>query len=146
MSHLKSIQKIGRPRVEEALVQAGGVVAHAARTLGVNRRTISRWMQKDPALRELVEEQRELLVDEAENVIAQAVNAGDVKAAQFVLSRLGKNRGWSERREISCAHLHVRTVVELPNDVLERAIMERLGVETLPEDPRELSKTLARLS
>ena len=59
MSQKKSLAAIGEDRAIEALVSTRGNVSMAAEKLGVNRRTISRWMVQHPHLRMLVSEQRD---------------------------------------------------------------------------------------
>jgi transposase-like protein len=88
-------------RVRKALQEAGGIVAHAARLLGVDRVTVWRWLKRYPELAQVREEARERLVDAAEDVIARAVEQGDVRAAMFVLDRLGWSRGWGRRQEMT---------------------------------------------
>lgn len=126
-----------------AIIKHRGILTKAARSLGYNSvASFNNRVRKTPALRQAAEEARYSLVDNAEAVVADAVDAGDVKAAQFVLTRLGKDRGWTERKEIANAHLHVHTAAELPQDLLERALAERLGVDALPESPDDLAQAL----
>ena len=59
MSQKKSLAAIGEDRVIEVLVSTQGNISMGAEKLGVNRRTISRWLVKNPQLRALVSEQRD---------------------------------------------------------------------------------------
>jgi hypothetical protein len=50
-----------------------------------------------PELREIVEEERELLLDNAENALHKAIMRGEAWAICFFLKTRGKARGYSER-------------------------------------------------
>ena len=77
-----------------------GNVTAAASRLGVNRRTISRWMNRHPHLRQLVDAERDRILDKAEQNVFEAVERGDLRASWFVLRTLGKDRGYAERTEV----------------------------------------------
>ena len=126
MSQKKSLAAIGEDRAIEALVSTRGNVSMAAEKLGVNRRTISRWMVQHPHLRMLVSEQRDRLLDKAEENVFEAVMQRDLKMSMFVLRTLGKNRGYTERREVS--QPTPRLIRNMPTDelvVMYKAATER---------------------
>ena len=140
MSQKKSLMAIGEDRAIKALVSTRGNVSRAAEKLGGNRRTISRWMVQFPHLRELVSEQRDRLLDKAEDNVFEAVMQGDLKMSMFVLRTLGKNRGYTERREVS--QPTPRPIRDMPTAelwVMHRAAMERgETVEGLSEEERQI--------
>ena len=78
-------------------------MARAANTLGVTRKALYLWFDKHPELKEYVEQQRELLKDNCvqaiTEILADKKHPKRLEAAKFVLSRLGKEDGWSERIE-----------------------------------------------
>ena len=126
MSQKKSLSAIGEDRVIEALVSTQGNISMGAEKLGVNRRTISRWLVKNPQLRALVSEQRDRLLDKAEENVFEAVMQGDLKMSMFVLRTLGKNRGYTERKEVN--QPVSRPVQEMSTEelvVVHRAAKER---------------------
>ena len=87
----------GRPRrtaIVEAIRNARGILAVAARALGIPRGTLAARVSRDPRLQAVVAEAREVLLDDAESVILQAVQAGDKKVARWVLATLGRGRGF----------------------------------------------------
>ena len=55
---------------------------------------------------------REGMVDNAESKLAMAVLDGDLGAVRYVLSTLGKNRGYVERTEVAQVTPMVLEVVE----------------------------------
>ena len=100
MARARSIDRIGEQRAVDVLTSSRGNVSLAARRLGISARTIHRWLAQYPDLRELVEAQRDRIIDMAEENIFDAVERGNLKASWFVLQTLGKKRGYSERKVV----------------------------------------------
>ena len=90
-------------RTDKDIIQAvrnsRGLIAAAARKLGVSRRTIYNRMEKSEDIREAVDEARDFTMDVAEAKLFQAIEAGESWAVQFYLKTQGKVRGYAERRE-----------------------------------------------
>jgi len=98
-----------------ALMQAGGVVSEAARLLSYSSWDLKRRIDKEPSLQEVRDNAREGMVDVAESIMFHNINAirkaqledesgnlvSDSSDARWILSRLGKERGYIERRENS---------------------------------------------
>lgn len=97
---------MGRPRqytdeqVIDAIRKAGGVVTDAAKILGCTRRTVQRRANEVAEVREVIEDSREELIDEAEKSLRAAVVKGDAWAVCFALKTIGKSRGYVERQEV----------------------------------------------
>ena len=91
--------KLSKRKVAAALLEAHGVVAHAARLLGVTREHLTAYIAKNPDLQRVRDEARERLLDVAEEGLFEAVKRRRPWALQYVLSRLGKHRGYTERTE-----------------------------------------------
>jgi acyl-CoA reductase-like NAD-dependent aldehyde dehydrogenase len=93
-------------KIKEAIANADGVIAEAARTLGVSRMTIYRRIEESDDLRAAVEDAREELTDIAERELGKAIRAGNMTAIIFHLkgSPSGRKRGYSERTEITGAN------------------------------------------
>jgi len=91
--------KLTKRKVAAALMEAHGVVAHAARLLGVTREHLSTYIARYPELQQVRDEARERLLDVAEEGLFDAVKKRRPWALQYVLSRLGKHRGYTERTE-----------------------------------------------
>ncbi len=81
---LKAIRKIG--------------ANHTAigRSLGITRQAVAKRIESDGDLKKAYEDQRERILDEAENQLAKAVRKGTGWAVRFVLSTLGKSRGYAK--------------------------------------------------
>lgn len=103
MRRSKKKARLKREQVEIALSAAAGNVALAARTLGVNRSTVFRQIARSASLKEIVEDERESLVDYAESRLKTKVLEGDMTAIIWTLkaSPAAKKRGWGERHEVT---------------------------------------------
>ncbi len=87
----------------KALTASRGKYGTAARRLQCSERTLRRYVADSPALQELVSEQRELLIDEAEDTIDAILKnpkyPRQFDAAKFIAERLGRGRGFGHRVE-----------------------------------------------
>ncbi len=77
-----------------ALEHARGHVAQAANTLGVPRAYVRKVIDLCPDLQVVLFQEREKLVDRAEDVLREAVRARRPWAVMFVLNTRGRNRGF----------------------------------------------------
>lgn len=91
--------KLTKNAVTKALTETHGNIAGAARKLGVSRRAIGKRIDADAALKQVVIDARETMLDDAERSLADAVKAGEAWAVCFCLKTQGRNRGYVERRE-----------------------------------------------
>jgi CRP-like cAMP-binding protein len=73
----------------------------ACSNLGISRETVRKWRLEDPEFERQMNESVESLVDSAEEQLRQQVAKGNMDAIKFTLSRLGKNRGYVERTEVT---------------------------------------------
>lgn len=91
--------KLTPENVRDAIDQSGGIVSHVAKRLGCSRQGLYKWLGKNPELGRAIFDERERLLDKAESNLAVAVEAGHLGASMYVLSTLGKDRGYSRRIE-----------------------------------------------
>jgi hypothetical protein len=82
-----------------ALREAKGMVTHAAIRLGVTREAVRLRMLKHPTLREVREDAREAMTDEAELGLYESILAREAWAICFYLKTQGRDRGYVERTE-----------------------------------------------
>ena len=75
----------------------------AARFLNCSRNTISRYIDTYPTVKAVYEEERETLIDFAENQLFKQVQDGNITAIIFTLKTIGKSRGYVERQEVTGA-------------------------------------------
>lgn len=83
-------------QIWDALVEADGNVAAAARSLDLSRTKLQERIDRSPDLINLLSDMREEVVDIAEtNQMRRAKSGADPNAERFVLQTLGKRRGWN---------------------------------------------------
>jgi hypothetical protein len=89
--------------VKQALVQAGGSVTGAARTLGIESASLRRLVCAHPMLADVVFEQIEQEVDAAQQVLWDGLDSDSamtrMRAAAYILrhTEAGRRRGWGTR-------------------------------------------------
>jgi hypothetical protein len=94
-------QKFTDEQIIEALGKSKGLVYVAATTfLKCDPSTIHQRAKKSKAVAAAIEQERGLLVDMAELILTKALEKGDLRAAEFVLRTIGKQRGYVERQEV----------------------------------------------
>lgn len=86
-------------QVIAALQQSGGIMAHAARKLGLERSTLHKRVHESAKIKAAMDEAKETNLDVAESKLMKAVNEGQLPAIFFFLKCIGKHRGYVERQE-----------------------------------------------
>ena len=81
--------------VVAALRETRGIITEAARLLGRSRNGLAIYIDKHQDISELLNEEREAFIDTAEVKIRELVDAGDPASVRFVLTTLGRFRGWA---------------------------------------------------
>ena len=94
-------EKYTTAQMIEALREKHGNLSAAARYLGCSRNTISRYIDTYPTVKAVYDEERETLIDFAENQLFKQVQDGNITAIIFTLKTIGKSRGYVERQELS---------------------------------------------
>ena len=148
---------MGRPRkftaaqVIEALHATKGTVCFAARLLGCDVDTIQNYCKRFPTVMAAKKEHQAELVDLAYLKLWDAVERGDMWAVLFTLRTLGKDRGFSERYEVTGndggpiqhAHLHLweKHLQEVHAEMAQKKaalMLERSNGHTAdPTDPED---------
>lgn len=111
--------KYSEEQMIEAIRGSGGIVSLVARRLGGGRATVYRYCDRYPTVREALEEEREVLLDAAEQALFRAVERGKLKAIIFALKTLGKDRGYTTRIDVARI---VEDEIEAILDALERRL------------------------
>jgi hypothetical protein len=86
-------------QIIEAIRNSRGLIAVAARKLGVSRRTVYNRMEKSEDIREALDEARDFVLDVGQAKLYQAVENGESWAIQYLLTTLGKSRGFTTKTE-----------------------------------------------
>jgi plasmid maintenance system antidote protein VapI len=95
---------ISSAAVKQALVQAGGSVTGAARTLGIASASLRRLVRGYPLLADAVFEQIEQEIDAAHQMLWDGLDSDSamtrMRTAAYVLrhTEAGRRRGWGRRR------------------------------------------------
>lgn len=93
--------------VLRAVEGSGGIVSTVARRLRCSWAKTRDLLNEYPAAREVFEMEREMVLDEAELALVKAIRAGNVAAAKWMLSRLGKHRGYGDSVTAKSEDVHV---------------------------------------
>lgn len=79
-----------------AIKGSGGLLGDIAKRAGVRQaRTVAAWRDKDPDIKAAIDKEYLSVIDEAEGIVVNAMRAGDLRAATFLLRTLGKDRGYT---------------------------------------------------
>lgn len=87
--------------VREALMGARGNLSKAAERLGCTRQTIYNCIKAHPELEEVRVEARQCALDRVEDKAWDAAEEGEPWAVTFILKTQAKDRGYTERQEVS---------------------------------------------
>lgn len=91
----------------DALSQTKGNISACARLLNMRRSSLKERIDASPELRAKLEEVREEMLDKAEENVYDRVEQGDDAMTRFVLSTLGKERGYTQKTEVDNKHSFV---------------------------------------
>lgn len=93
--------------ISQRLEKYYGIISATAKSLGVNRDNLSRYLKRHPEAWDAYKEAREKLVDRAEQTLIQAVEGFEddpksaIDAAKFILQYMGGDeRGYSSRQKV----------------------------------------------
>jgi hypothetical protein len=120
-------------RLIEALRKNRGVIAYAATVLGVSRQTVYEYIKNRPHLQAVVDDCRELSLDITEAKLFQSIESGNIQAIIFHLKTVGKDRGYTERSEVTGAQgaeIRVQTIDPL----------DALGIKPEKMTPEQLDQ------
>lgn len=124
--------RITKTNFKEAIIKTGGNQSVIAKRLGVGRSAISMFLKKNPEMGDFLNEEKEMIVDLAENQLLQALNRGEKWAVLRVLDTLGRKRGYSKdgpieeikdnKLEVKVVQVNINTEEELEEFRRERNI------------------------
>lgn len=86
-------------KIIAALKEDRGLLTMAARRAGVSYRTVNRYANEFPSVRQAVYDAKESMLDVAENELYKKIKNGNIVATLFFLKTKGKIRGYVERQE-----------------------------------------------
>jgi len=98
---MKQNPELHKKRLLVALRQTGGLITPAARMVGLSRQHVYYLMKHDEDFKKQVEEIGEETLDYVEGKLMEKISEGSEKSIHFFLKNKGKNRGYSDAKEIS---------------------------------------------
>jgi hypothetical protein len=114
MADLKAEQVIKR------IKEVNGNLAAVARSMGIARMTLYRYMEAHPTIKAALDDARETMLDNAESVLYKKVLDGSTQELLFFLRTQGKSRGYTEKSEVK--HSGHIDVSELSDDELRNIV------------------------
>ncbi len=92
--------KLKKMTVINAMYNNKGILAKAARELGVTRKTLYNYINRWPAVKEAYKDAGNETLDLAEQGLYKHIKDGHLGAIMFVLKTKGRSRGYVERNEV----------------------------------------------
>lgn len=92
--------KIRKARMIAALEKALGIVTVACKTVGLERKTHYRWLDKDPKYAAACAEIDEVAIDFVESKMHQRIGQGDSYLIGLYMKTKGRRRDYIERSEL----------------------------------------------
>jgi hypothetical protein len=96
-------QRYSAEQVIEAIRKSRGLLSVVAHRLGCTRQTVENYVKRYPTVDRAVKEERQKVIDVAEGKLFEKLQSGESWAIQFILKTLGKERGYTERTEVTGA-------------------------------------------
>ena len=120
-------KKVTDLQISRALISNEGKIGKVAAELGVTTGTIYNRMRQNPRIQAKFDDAEELLVDKAIQALHEKLDAGSLKAAQYVLDNRGGKRGYgAKQKELE----KVEETNNLTFNILETSTMD-IGMKKL---------------
>ena len=92
--------KITDKMMLKAIPNSGGILSHIAKKCGVSRVNLYNFLERNPKYREIIEQERESIIDMAESSLFLQAKEKQPWATKFILATIGKKRGYVEKQEM----------------------------------------------
>lgn len=132
--------KINKTKFKNSLEGSAGIITTIARKLGVSRLTLYTYIEKNSWTKELLQHEREKIIDLAENKLFKQIEKSEPWAVKYVLSTLGKNRGFTEKSELPAITIQNTQVMESTTTIADS--IRRLHPELADRFTKNKAKTL----
>lgn len=93
-------QKYTARQLINAIQGSGGIKMLIAERLGCHRHTVDNYLRRYVTVRRAYEEERETIIDLAEEKFVAQIKAGHWPAIRLCLMTLGRGRGYSEKTDV----------------------------------------------
>jgi hypothetical protein len=108
------IDKSNEKKTLAAIKNSAGIISSIAKRLDVDWHTAESYIQKYPSTLAAFADEREGILDMAEATILTAIKSGDTGSAKWILSTIGRKRGYTEKQEIE--HSGNVSIIATPTD------------------------------
>lgn len=104
---IKSIRGLQVHEIKDVIRANNGILSSAARELrevhgcNITREQLQREVEKNPALRNVLQDGLERMKDAAMDVIAKSLEKGDIDTAKFVMKMTGQDRGFKSSDNVT---------------------------------------------
>lgn len=109
--------KINKTKFKKAVNGTGGILSQIAIKLDVSRKTLYEYIRKEGNAwtADILKHERERIVDMGEGALFKKVKEEDPWAVKYLLSTVGKSRGYTEKQEIEHSGLDsIRVTIDDP--------------------------------
>lgn len=136
--HKKTIKKrvITEQSMIKAIEESYGIITLIAKRLKIHRSAVYNNIKKY-GLNELIELERERLVDFAESKLIENIKKGKETSIIFALKTIGKKRGYVERQEIQATIDPIKEKVLSMTEEERKARIEELKKKLISETNKE---------
>jgi len=93
-------RKYTEKQVTDAVTGSSGNVSLISKKLGCSWTTANVYIKKYPKAVMALKDEKESILDSAEEQLRKQVNKGEGWAVKFILATIGKSRGYTEKQEI----------------------------------------------
>ena len=94
--------KCNKNKFIKAVEGTGGIISYIAKRMDVTRKTLYEWLgkPKNGWATAYLQDERERIIDVAEKSLFQKAQEKDMRAVKYLLSTIGKDRGYVDKKEI----------------------------------------------
>ena len=112
-------QKYTAKNMIDAIHESRGMIYVAARKLGCSPRTVYNYAKRYKKVQAAIDDERGIMIDNAELVLWDAIQARKPWAVSLTLKTIGKHRGYVERQEVTGADGGPVVVVNWEDDATD---------------------------
>ena len=94
-------KKVSNERFINAIGGSFGNKREIARRLGINRETVSIYIDNSPEISAAYEQEKESAIDYVESRLMAGIKNGDPESIRFFLRTIGRRRGYGDRMEVT---------------------------------------------
>lgn len=113
---MKRQLKCTQADILKAIKGSKGIITQVSKRLGVSWSTAQRYVNSNEKTRQAFQDERESILDLAESVIHTSISNGNTQDAKWLLSTLGKKRGYGDSEPMAETDNEIKIVVDYERD------------------------------